>query len=62
MKDQLVNMVAQRVGISAEQADQAVDTVLGYIKDNPEQLQGMLNLDEGAMAGIKDKLGGMFKR
>jgi hypothetical protein len=55
-------MVAQKVGISAEQADQAVDTVLGYIKDNPEQLQGMLNLDDSMMAGLKDKLGGMFKR
>jgi hypothetical protein len=62
VKDQLVSMVAQKVGISAEQADQAVDTVLGYIKDNPEQLQGMLNLDDSMMAGLKDKLGGMFKR
>lgn len=45
----LVNLVAQKTGISADQARMAVDTVLGFLKSKlPEPLGGQIeNLAAG---------------
>jgi hypothetical protein len=63
--DELVELVAKKVGISKDQAQQAVDVVLGYLKDNlPEPLAGQV---ESALAGdlsglgdVAGSLGGLF--
>jgi hypothetical protein len=47
--EELVNLVADKVGISKEQAAQAVEMVLAFIKKNlPEPLAGQI---EGFMEG-----------
>jgi hypothetical protein len=61
--NELVNLVAQKVGISADQARTAVDTVLGFLKNKlPAPLAGQLDnvaaggAAEGAEDGILDKI------
>lgn len=58
MKEQLVSLLVSKVGLDQEKADQAVDTMLGYIKDNPQQLTAYL--DKFGAGAIGDKLGGLF--
>jgi len=68
--DELVKLVAGKVGISSEQAEQAVATVLGFLKDRlPEPIAGQLdNLVSGGAAGgegldlgdVGGALGGLF--
>jgi hypothetical protein len=57
VKEQLVSLLISKVGLDQEKAEQAVDTILGYVKDNPEQLSSYLGKLPG---GLGDKLGGMF--
>jgi len=68
--DELVKLVAGKVGISSEQAEKAVTTVLGFLKERlPEPIAGQLDkvvaggatgaggVDLGAVEGA---LGGLF--
>ncbi|HEU5441751.1 MAG TPA: hypothetical protein VFU88_20885 [Ktedonobacterales bacterium] len=69
--DQLVNMVAQRAGISSDQAQKAVQTVLGFLKDKlpgpiASQLDSVVGgqgtnvgqMGQQAMGGVGDMFGG----
>ncbi len=61
--DDLVNQVMSRTGLSQEQAQQAVDAVLSFVKEKlPEplasQLDGLLSGDSGA-AGLMEQLGSL---
>ncbi len=70
--DELVKQVVERTGISESQAQTAVTTVLGFLKERlPEpisgQLDGVLGGAAGAVGGIAGQagnvlggLGGMF--
>lgn len=65
--DNLVNMVAQRTGISEDKARTAVDTVVGFIKDKaPASLSGQIDSligggqGSGEGGGIASRIGGMF--
>jgi hypothetical protein len=58
MKEQLVSLLTSKVGLDEEKANQAIDTVLDYIKNNPQQIQEYL-AKVGA-GGLADKLGGLF--
>ena len=68
--DELVKLVAAKVGISPEQAEKAVTTVLGFLKEKlPEPLAGQLDkLVAGGPAGaggidlgaVEGALGGLF--
>ncbi len=70
--EELIKQVTERTGISHEQAQTAVATVLGFLKTRlPEpiagQLDGVVGGAGGAIGGIADKagdvlggLGGMF--
>jgi hypothetical protein len=54
--DELINMVSQKVGISAEQATTAVTTVLGFIKDKlPEPIASQV--DNVMKGNVGDVLG-----
>lgn len=60
--EQLIKMVTEKTGISAEQAKGAVETVLGFLKDKIPgvggQIDGLLSGNLGGLADMaKDKLG-----
>ena len=38
MKEQLVSLLITKVGLDKAKASQAVDTVLDFVKDHPEQI------------------------
>jgi hypothetical protein len=47
--DQIINLVKEKAGISAEQSKQAVDTVLGFLKDKlPAPIAGQI---DGVLSG-----------
>ena len=63
--DELVKLVADKVGISEAQAQQAVEIVLDYLKDKlPEPVAGQIDAAlEGDLSGLADmagSLGGLF--
>lgn len=51
--DQLINMISERTGISADQARQAVTMVLGFLKDKlpPPLASQVENVLSGQSAG-----------
>ena len=61
--DELVKMVADKVGISEAQAKQAVETVMEFLKDKlPEPIAGQLDaVLEGDVSGLGDLAGGLGK-
>ena len=70
--EELIRQVTERAGISEEQARTAVNTVLGYVRNNlpaglSDQLGGLLGGGAGAGGNIADSagdliggIGGMF--
>ncbi len=61
--DQLVKMVQDKTGISQKDAQTAVNTVVGYLKDHlPPQISGQIDaIMAGKDAGgIAKDIGGMF--
>lgn len=59
---QLINQVTQRTGIPEDKARQAVDTVVGYLKEHlpgpvASQLDGAIS---GEGSGMAEKAKGMF--
>jgi hypothetical protein len=63
--DSLINMVAQRTGLSEDKARTAVDTVVGFLKERaPAGLSGQIDSlvgGEGSGAGgIGSSIGGML--
>ena len=63
--DELVKLVVDKVGISEKQAQQAVETVLAFLKDKlPEPIAGQVEAAlEGDLSGLGDLasgLGGLF--
>jgi hypothetical protein len=57
MKEQLVSLLVSKVGLDQEKAEQAIDTVLNYIKENPDQAASLLGKLPG---GLGEKLGGFL--
>lgn len=64
--DQLVKQVSEKTGLPEPQARQAVETVLGFLKQKlpaplASQVDGILEgKDEGGAGGIMGQLGGML--
>ena len=61
--DELVKMVADKVGIGEAQAKQAVEMTLSFLKDKlPEPIAGQLDAAlEGDVSGLGDLAGGLGK-
>lgn len=57
MKEQLVSLLVSKVGLDQEKAEQAIDTVLGFLKEHPEQAASLLGKLPG---GLGEKLGGLL--
>ncbi|MFN0093217.1 MAG: DUF2267 domain-containing protein [Dehalococcoidia bacterium] len=64
MKEKLIELVVEKAGIPAAAASAAVDTVFGFLKENPDEIRGLLGGDDdgGIMDDVKEKLGGLFGR
>lgn len=58
MKEQLVSLLVSKVGLDQEKAEQSVETIMGYIQENPQQLTSYL--EKFGLGGIADKLGGFL--
>ena len=63
--DKLVKLVSEKTGIAEEQARQAVEIVVGYLKDNlPKPIAGQIDkaLSGGGVdvGDLKEGLGGML--
>jgi hypothetical protein len=67
MKEQLVQLLKERVGLDDAKANQAIDTVMGFVKENPERLQELLGNEQlsemlgklpGGLGGKVNKLFG----
>lgn len=67
--DELVKLVADKAGITEAQAQTAVETVMGFLKDNlPEPLAGQVETVlkggdvSGGLSGLAGSVGGLFKK
>lgn len=66
MKDQLTKLLMERVGLDEEKANKAVETVMGFIQENPAQLQGLLQNEQAQEVlsklpgGLGSKVGKLF--
>jgi uncharacterized protein (DUF2267 family) len=60
--DELIKLVSTKVGISEAQAKEAVEAVLGFLKDKlPAPVAGQIDaLLKGDMGDVAGMLGGMF--
>lgn len=60
--DELVKLVADKVGINEAQAKQAVETVLAFLKDKlPEPIAGQIEAAlKGDLSDLAGGLGGLF--
>ena len=63
--DELIKMVTQKTGISADQAKTAVDTVIKFLKDKlpkpiASQIDGVLGGTAGPAQDVAKKLGGLL--
>lgn len=57
--DELINMVAQKTGLTPDKARTAVDTVIGFLKDRvPAPIASQL---EGALSGKPSSIGDLTK-
>jgi hypothetical protein len=57
MKEQLVSLLISKVGLDEEKANQAVDAVLGFVKENPEKITEYLG--KAGLGGAAEKLSGL---
>jgi hypothetical protein len=57
--DELIKLVVEKAGISEAQAKQAVDTVLGFLKQQlPEPIAGQIDaVMKGDLSGLSGLLG-----
>lgn len=65
--DEIVKLVSKKAGISESQAQMAVETVAGYLKDNlpsplAEQVDGALkgDISSSSVSDLTKGIGGMF--
>ena len=59
MNEELIARVAEKAGLPADKASAAVEAVLGFLKENPEKVSGLLGIEPGAskLDEAKEKLG-----
>ena len=59
--DQMIKLVSDKAGISEDQAEKAVDTVLGFLKEQlPEPFAGQIDaVIKGDLSGLGNLAGGL---
>ena len=56
MRDELIKLLQDRVGLDRSKAEQAVDVVMNYLKDlSPDQIKSMLQ--GRSLGGLEDLFG-----
>ena len=60
MKDELVALLGDRVGLDEAKTSQVVDTILGFLKEHPEKITSLLGDDPAEM--VTDTIGKLFGR
>jgi hypothetical protein len=50
MKEELVSLLVSKTGLDQQKAEQAVDAVLEYIKNNPQQFTSLL--EKAGLGGV----------
>lgn len=67
--EELIQKVSEKTGISADQAKDAIDTVISHLKDKLPMglgdkiesfVQGGSSSVDDLLGGLKDKIGGLF--
>ncbi len=60
MKEELISLLVSKIGLDQQKAEQAVEAVLEYIKNNPQQFTSLL--EKAGLGGMAGKLGGLFDK
>lgn len=60
MKDELVALLGEKVGLDESKASDVVDAILNFMKENPEKLTAFLGDDP--MATVSETIGKLFGR
>lgn len=60
IQDQLVALLGEKVGLDESKASEVVDTIMNFIKENPEKLTSFLGDDP--METVTDTIGKLFGR
>ena len=60
MKEEVVSLLVSKIGLDQQKAEQAVDAVLEYIKNDPQQCTFILK--QAGLGGMAGKLGGLFDK
>jgi uncharacterized protein (DUF2267 family) len=63
--DEVIKLVVEKTGISEEQARQAVETVVGFLKDKlPAPIAAQVDsvLEGGGLGNVLGGLGGLLNR
>jgi hypothetical protein len=63
--DELIKLVSSKAGITEGQAKQAVETVIGFLKEKlpdpiAKQVDGLLKGDVSGLGDVAGSLGGLF--
>jgi hypothetical protein len=68
MKDQVIKLLMDRVGLDEAKAGQALETVMGFVKENPERLSGLMGSEQAQSflgklpGGAGKKISGFLNR
>jgi hypothetical protein len=60
VKDQLIAIIVDKTGVDQGKAEQAVDGIMTFLKDNPEKTTELLG--EHAPPGVSKTIGKLFGR
>ena len=60
MREELIALLGEKVGLDPSKAESVVDAILNFIKENPERLTAFLGDDPAEM--ITSTLGKLFNR
>jgi hypothetical protein len=60
VKDQLVPLLTARAGLDQEKAEEAIDAVLNYLRDNPQLISSYLETSRLGGLASASKAGGLF--
>ena len=57
---QLISIIVDKTGVDRARAEQAVDAIMGFMKENPEKITELLG--EHAPANVSKTIGKLFRR
>ena len=61
MEEQIAKVISERAGIDEATALKAANAVIGFLKENPEKISGLLG-DDSPLGDAADKITKLFGR